>query len=394
MIHKVILYLIRMLYLIDTVVDKKPWVKSILWNNHLRKAYQTVIKGVAVEADNYKSQISKKVAKRALDEVGRDALPSFTYFKRPMQSSKSLDGLEELWWNRTGSLIEDIWGMPTEVCEAYRGDYAQKAKNFFKEGKKHVKILDLGCGTGWFGRLIAGNGLFYEGIDFSETQIQIAKEKSIDFPYQDHLNFCKTTDFTKIKDISEYDGIIINAFLHHLYEDELNELFSAIKNTFRSGTKIFIMEPVYPTNKAEQTVKAIIDDMKNQTIGCLVNSIKSRAIHSGDYDISKENDISSLIAESNRNGFFFSPKETAFTFGEFNSLISEYCSTDNYFYVGYQDLHFMQTISLIKDESMRKSLISEVYPLIKKLDTELIDNGYFFNKDKNYIFTCFECRLK
>lgn len=387
MIHKLILYLIRKLYLIDLIADKETRIKNVARNNPVSKAYATLAKPSG-------SLISKKAAAKALNEAGRKALPVFTYFKRPDQSTKNLDQLEELWWNKAGGLIEDIWGMPADVCEAYRNDYAQKAKKFFKQGKEKVKVLDLGCGTGWFGRLIAGDRLFYEGIDFSETQIRIAKEKSIDFLYKDHLNFDKTTDFTMIKDIHEFDGIIINAFLHHLYGDELNELFSAIKETFKSGTKIFIMEPVYPTNKPEQTVKAVTDDIKCQTISSTINSIKNKAIHSGYYDILKECALSSLIAESHRNGFFFSPKETAFTFEEFNSLVSEYCSVDNYFYVGCQDLVFMQTIALIKDEPIRRSIINEVYPLIKKLDNELIDNGYFFNNDKNYIFTCFECTLK
>jgi 2-polyprenyl-3-methyl-5-hydroxy-6-metoxy-1,4-benzoquinol methylase len=387
MIHKFILYLIRKLYLIDLIADKVARIKNMARNNPLSKGYAVISKPSG-------SVISKKIAANVLNEAGRTALPAFTYFKRPAQSTKNLDQLEELWWNKAGGLIEDIWGMPADVCKAYRNDYAQKAKKFFKQGKEKVKVLDLGCGTGWFGRLIAGDGLFYEGIDFSETQIEIAKEKSEHFIYKDHLNFEKTTDFTMIKDIHEFDGIIINAFLHHLYNDELNGLFSAIKSTFKSGTRIFIMEPVYPTNKPALNVKAITDDIKSQTISGTINSIKKTAIRAGKYDFLKEAAVAALIAESNRNGFFFSPKETAFHFEEFNDLLSRYCSIDKYYYVGCQDLFFMQTIALITDEEMRRSMIKEVYPPLKKMDTELIDNGYFFNGDANYIFTCFECSLK
>jgi 2-polyprenyl-3-methyl-5-hydroxy-6-metoxy-1,4-benzoquinol methylase len=387
MIHKLILYLTRKLYLVDLIADKETRIKNAAKNNPVTKAFGKIIRPAS-------SLISKKTAADALAEVGRNPLPAFTYFKRPVRSTPDLDSLEELWWNKAGGLVEDIWGMPADVCEAYRNEYAQKAKKFFKQGKDQVRVLDLGCGTGWFGRLIAGDGLFYEGIDFSDTQIAIAKEKSKDFIHKDHLNFEKTTDFTKIKDIREFDGIIINAFLHHLYEDELNGLFSAIKNTFRPGTRIFIMEPVYPTNKPVLSSKAMADDIKCQTISSTINSIKKTAIVAGKYDFMKESAVAALIAESNRNGFFFSPKETAFHFEEFNDFISQYCSVKDYYYVGCQDLAFMQMTALVTDKEMRGSMIREVYPIIKQIDIELINNGYFFNEDKNYIFTCFECSLK
>lgn len=44
------------------------------------------------------------------------------------------------------------------------------------------KILELGCGTGRFSRLLAADGFDVTGIDLSDNMIKIAKKNPFDFP--------------------------------------------------------------------------------------------------------------------------------------------------------------------------------------------------------------------
>ena len=336
--------------------------------------------------------IKKREALEALKTINRQPLNAFTFFKRLQTTSKSLDILEEKWWNVAGNLIEDVWGLPDDLCLAYRQEYVIRAKNFFLSDKKNVKILDLGCGTGWFGRIIADENIFYQGIDFSETQISIAKEKAKNIHNEKYLNYSQTTSIQSIENIRDFDGIIINAFLHHLCKDELITLFNDIKQNFKSGTKIFIMEPVYPTNKRNSSTQ-INDDANASIINGMVDAVKNHAIKTNIFDTEKQILLSELINESNENGFFFSPKEVPFDFQEIEELLLKYTQLQNYFYVGVNDFTLLQMLSFVKDQAYRKKIVETVFPFIKNLDKELLANEYYANGTNNYIFTCFECIL-
>ena len=336
--------------------------------------------------------ITQKQALEALESVNRQPKSAFAFFERAQTTTQTIDSLEEIWWNMAGNLIEDIWGLPDDLCLAYRQEYAMRAKKFFLSDKQKVKVVDLGCGTGWFGRIIADENVFYEGVDFSETQIQIAKKKAINAPNEKYLNYLQTTDIQSIKNIKDFDGIIINAFLHHLCKNELVTIFDTIKSTFKSGTKIFIMEPVYPTNRTKNDIK-VCTSTKVEVTKDIINTVKKQAVQANIFDLQKEILLSDLIRESNTNGFFFSPKEVPFEFQEIEELLVKYTNLKSYSYVGVDDFSFLQTLSFIGNSEYRREILDTMFPMIKELDRQIIDSGYHFNGTNNYIFTCFECVL-
>ncbi len=342
---------------------------------------------------NRKPIIQKEEASNALQSVNRKPLNAFTFFERLHKTNNIIDALEERWWNEAGNLIEDVWGLPDDLCLAYREEYIIKAKKIFLEDKKNVKVLDLGCGTGWFGRILADENVFYHGIDFSETQIQIAQQKAKGTKNEAFLKYTKTTSIKSIEKLEEFDAVIINAFLHHLHKEELTTLFDDIKAHFKSGTKIFMMEPTYPTNKTKSNITNL-DHIKADITDSTIKAIKKQAIEKKIFDTKKEQDLLELIQESNENGFFFSPKEVPFAFEEIEGLISKYANLKEYFYVGVNDFTFLQMLSLVTDVNFRKEMLEEIYPNIKKMDKELIEKTFYFNGTNNYIFTCFVCVLK
>ena len=89
--------------------------------------------------------------------------------ERIVVSTKELDELEKEWWNSNAETIEKIWAQNLDLQKQIRLFYLSRMKKFFLTGtnKKPFKVLEIGCGTGWVGRLIAGPGLHIIGTDFS-----------------------------------------------------------------------------------------------------------------------------------------------------------------------------------------------------------------------------------
>ena len=194
-----------------------------------------------------KEVISGEFAKEVLESVGRKSnISSFTYFNRPDKSSEKMELAENLWWNENGKIIEKVWVLSDDLNSRYRSAYVSKAADFFKTHKGEARILDLGCGSGWFGRMIANEHMNYVGMDFSSTQIEIANQKKEGLKNEKYLNYYCVSDIENIPNLEQTTGVVIHAFLHHLYWEDLRALFNKLHLILPEGCKFFIMEPIYP----------------------------------------------------------------------------------------------------------------------------------------------------
>jgi 2-polyprenyl-3-methyl-5-hydroxy-6-metoxy-1,4-benzoquinol methylase len=338
--------------------------------------------------------ISREESEKALKTVGRKPMRPFQFFQRPYETSTLINELENRWWNGAGNIIEKVWVLPDDICSKLRYDYVKKASAFFRQASVST-ILDLGCGSGWIGRMIADENLIYVGIDFSETQISIAKAKSAEALNSTYLSYYCINDFASLPELKDINGIIIHAFLHHLYGEELNTLFKKLQAFLPKGCKFFIMEPVYP-----KKVNRSMSEDKKQMAGDLIQSAKAflsstklRLINENKLDCSTENELDALIVESNRNGFFFSPKEVPFKFAEIESFLSKYGIINNFYYCGVLNLEAAQLLALIPDKNLREDWSNIILPFINKIDQFVIESGYFDNREDQYLFTCFEFTL-
>ena len=112
---------------------------------------------------------------------------------------------------------------------------------------KDSKVLDLGCGCGWYvyeiQRLFKSKCV---GVDLDEKDINFCKEfKNI--TNSDKLDFF-TADITKYSDGIEYDFCIISQVLEHIRDD-----LSAVKNAYKNlkeGGHIIVGVP-YNDNPVE-----------------------------------------------------------------------------------------------------------------------------------------------
>lgn len=99
---------------------------------------------------------------------------------------------------------------------------------------KSKKILDVGCGTGFFSYKAAKKGATVLGIDFSVEAIEIAQEKY----RHPHLKY-KQMDVKKIKD--KYDVIVSIGTLEHM--DNPLTILKLFKKHLNPKGKIIITSP-------------------------------------------------------------------------------------------------------------------------------------------------------
>ena len=110
-------------------------------------------------------------------------------------------------------------------------------------GQSNFKLkhaFDIGCGTGKYLKFLQSFGFKTDGIDSSETAVQMTKELFNDesvIEYGDMFNY----------DIPEnkYDLIISVATIHHGTKENVQNLIDKIHSILVDGGKIFITVPDY-----------------------------------------------------------------------------------------------------------------------------------------------------
>jgi 2-polyprenyl-3-methyl-5-hydroxy-6-metoxy-1,4-benzoquinol methylase len=106
---------------------------------------------------------------------------------------------------------------------------------------KAKKILDLGCGTGWFSVILAKRGAIVDGIDISETAIDIAKRRAIVNGVELATNFQPMSFYDLEYPDGHFDAIIGLAALHHARDKD--RLRDSLFRVLKPGGRIIFNEP-------------------------------------------------------------------------------------------------------------------------------------------------------
>jgi len=119
------------------------------------------------------------------------------------------------------------------------------------------KILDVGCGNGWFGFWAESNGCEVDAIDPSEKQIKEAKYKD----KENKINFM-LAGAENINDLNNtYDLIFFFNSLHHIPINLMEESIKYCRNKMNTNGRIIIIEPIAAGN-FHNFVKNIDDETK------------------------------------------------------------------------------------------------------------------------------------
>lgn len=138
----------------------------------------------------------------------------------------------------TGVLLHNIAAIFTVITNNYKNE--------------NIKIIDIGCGSGWTSYFLAKAGYEVLGIDISKDAIQAASKR---FGTElSNLSF-KVADFEKMpSDISGYDVAVFIDSLHHA-----DNQFAALKSVYKilnAGGICVICEPGKGHGQAADALKA------------------------------------------------------------------------------------------------------------------------------------------
>lgn len=112
-------------------------------------------------------------------------------------------------------------------------DWADRIEEYMdNSGKGKCDILELGCGTGRFSRILAADGYSVTGLDLSENMINMAKKNKFDIPVQYYVGDMRNFELNK-----KYDVVVsvCDSVNYLLNEDELESTFLSVKKHLKSN---------------------------------------------------------------------------------------------------------------------------------------------------------------
>ncbi len=153
-----------------------------------------------------------------------NTMQAFTRRPRFLRSTPEQDNREVEWWDTNAAHIERIWGLPESICGGARQRYIEDVRDIFLRLKaaRPLRILEIACGSGWPGRILASSALKVTGVDFSERQIEIARAKAAEAS-QTNCDYFQM-DIKQMSDSfqsGQFDGAFIHCGIHHLSTAEL-----------------------------------------------------------------------------------------------------------------------------------------------------------------------------
>ncbi len=151
---------------------------------------------------------------------------------------------ELIWWGKFHKIMNKQWLLDDKLNQSFRAPIDQEKISFLYT--KNGFILDLGCGAGHFSHMIHNMGMNVLGIDFSHDQIAKAKNDYVSNA-QEKIDFICTNFFEwDYKNyLNNFDAIHVEAFLHHLHDDDLEDFFKIVGEILKPGGKLFLYEPIY-----------------------------------------------------------------------------------------------------------------------------------------------------
>ncbi len=97
------------------------------------------------------------------------------------------------------------------------------------------RVLDLCCGAGYESMRLLRLGASVVGIDISEKELKIAKERNPE------LEFYNKNILNSYKDLGEFDGLVCIAGLVHIEENDLKKAFKNMDEVLKDNGYMLIV---------------------------------------------------------------------------------------------------------------------------------------------------------
>jgi SAM-dependent methyltransferase len=147
------------------------------------------------------------------------------------------------WWDRFAEVMAEQWNLTPTLNRAIRAEYERDYEDFLS--KPGGALLDVGCGTGVRTHGLARRGMEVDGIDFSVRQLALARELA----ERERVPGMAFFQRDLVGDDwggrhRHYDSVFVNALLHHLSYQELDQVFERIRECLKPGGKLYLYEPL------------------------------------------------------------------------------------------------------------------------------------------------------
>lgn len=318
--------------------------------------------------------------------------------KRQLKTSRKLDLLEQSWWDKNAKTIARVWQLDEKTSWIIRKDYTQKAKKFFMGKKKTVKILEIGCGSGWVGQLIAGPNMYIIGTDYSHSQIRLARENASKKGLERYCQYQWIDSVKELKKTHLVDGILIHAFLHHLNGEEIENFFKALHIYFPYGTKIWIYEPTFYSSKKNLSVEINwLTNLCLKIANFLFTTLQKIYLKNNLINQDVTNDFLSLTKRAQVNNWYLSPKEVPFDCEDFSNRLTKEIQIKDHYWATIRLISWVWQTSLLKNHLLRIAIQKTVLPFWVLTDKLLAREKKFLRYSlvaPNYAFHVWEGILK
>ncbi len=307
--------------------------------------------------------------------------------KRIIESDIKTDEAEKIWWNTNAALIEKIWAQELDMQKVIRLPYLKRMKAFIINNavSSTVKILEIGCGSGWVCRLVADENFHVIGTDFSEGQLAIAHTMAKQFNKEKYCKY-ELADASSFK--KEVDGVVIHALLHHLSSTELEKFFEQFAQ-LKKGTRVFVYEPIFFAR--QQGNATVVDKLLNIFIKTVRSVAFNVASLLGKKNIALADAMTKINRDAEENGWYISPKEIPFAPGELENYFLPHCTLQNQYIVNKTDLDIAQNLTM-NGIDKPGFLFSKILIPIASWLNRLSFKGKFthFLHPHQHLFVCFE----
>lgn len=109
----------------------------------------------------------------------------------------------------------------------------------YSKNQKNQKILEVGCGNGWFTNQIAKNSIYTIGLDVGQTELNQASRCFS----TENVHFLCCNDLSLLPD-STFDCIVFNASIH--YFELTSSFWNNLKRLLTKNGEIHILDsPIY-----------------------------------------------------------------------------------------------------------------------------------------------------
>ena len=124
-------------------------------------------------------------------------------------------------------------------------------KQFLNQSNFELKyVLDIGCGTGKYLTFLQAGGFKTDGIDSSETAVEMTKETL----GNNSMILCVNMFEFEIPK-NKYDLVISISTIHHGTKEQVQNLINRVYGTIVENGKIFITVPDFESSKKWNTFK-------------------------------------------------------------------------------------------------------------------------------------------